>query len=194
MNNFIEYFYNLKIKNIIYSDKYYYFNYNGYNYKLYIIDNTINLNLIIYIDKQLLNHTLISEIIINKDGNYISSYNGINYILIKIYVNDNKSISLEDINNIANILYTYKLNINWGNLWSKKIDYLEDLINENGKKYPIITDSFNYFIGMAENAISYYNDIKIDPNYRYVISHKKINDLEDIYNPLNMIFDYQARY
>ena len=111
MNNFIEYFYNLKIKNIIYSDNYSYFNYNGYNYKLYIIDNTINLNLIIYIDKQLLNHTLISEIIINKDGNYISSYNGINYILIKIYVNDNKSISLEDINNIANILYTYKLNI-----------------------------------------------------------------------------------
>ena len=67
---------------------------------------------------------------------------------------------------------------------------------ENGKKYPIIVNSFNYFVGMAENAISYYNDIKIEDNYKYVISHKNIrfNDtIEVLYNPLNIIFDYRAR-
>ena len=49
---------------------------------------------------------------------------------------------------------------------------------------------------MAENAISYYNDIQIDNNYKYVISHKnfRFNDtVEALYNPLNIIFDYRAR-
>ena len=196
MNNFIEYFYNIKIQKIMYNNKYYSFIYNGYVYKLYILDNNININMIIDIDKRLLGHTLISEIIMNKDREYISKYNGVNYILIKIYVNINKSISLEEINYLANTLYMEKLNINWGKLWSIKIDYLEDLINENGKKYPIIVDSFNYFVGMAENAISYYNDIIIDNNYKYVISHKKINiydSVESLYNPINIIFDYRAR-
>ena len=49
---------------------------------------------------------------------------------------------------------------------------------------------------MAENAISYYNDILDTNNYRYVISHKSIRwnySLEDLYNPLNIIFDYPVR-
>ena len=191
MNNFIEYFYGIKISKIIYNDMYYSFIYNKYIYKLYMIDNDVNINFAVNVDKLLLGHTLISEIIINKDNNYISSYNGINYVLIRIYANVKKSISLEEIDYLANMLYSEKLNINWGNLWSKKIDYLEDLINENGKKYPIIVDSFNYFVGMAENAINIFNS-----NYKYVISHKSIrfNDsVEVLYNPLNIIFDYRAR-
>jgi len=118
------------------------------------------------------------------------------YILIKIYSNINKSISLEEISFISNSLYKEDININWGLLWAKKIDYLEDLINENGKKYPLIVDSFNYFVGIAENAISYFNSIVLDSNYKYVISHKtiKINDtVETLYNPLNITFDYRVR-
>ena len=81
-------------------------------------------------------------------------------------------------------------------LWSNKIDYIEEMIAENGKKYPIIVDSFNYFVGLAENAISYYNSIPINNNYTYYISHKRIriNDTtESLYNPLNIIFDYKVR-
>ena len=86
--------------------------------------------------------------------------------------------------------------VDWGLLWSKKIDYLEDLINENGKKYPLIVDSFNYFVGMAENAIGYFNSIGFNKNYRYVVSHKVIKDddsVEVLYNPMNIIFDYKVR-
>jgi hypothetical protein len=85
---------------------------------------------------------------------------------------------------------------NWGELWANKIDYLEELINENGKKYPIIVDSFNYFVGMCENAISYFNSIIIDSNYKYAVCHKKIwgeNTIECLYNPLNIIFDFRVR-
>ena len=196
MNNFIVYFYNIEPDKIIFNSKYYSFYNDGYLYHLYLIDNNLNINMIENINRKLLGYTLISEIIINKDGNYVSYYNNQNYVLIKIYVNVKKKISLEEINYLANALHSQKLKINWGMLWSIKIDYLENLINENGKKYPLLVDSFNYFVGMAENAISYYNDIDINDGYNFVISHKVIrfNDtIEALYNPLNIIFDYLAR-
>ena len=196
MNNFVDYFYNMNINDIKYQGNYYSFIYKGFTYKLYLVDNNININYMLNINKRLIRHTLSSEIIINKDNEYISKYDDKSYILIKVFVSNNKKITLDEINYLANSLYTDNINSNWGLLWEKKIDYLENLIYENGKKYPIMVDSFNYFVGMAENAISYYNDILDTNNYRYVISHKNIrwNDsLEDLYNPLNIIFDYQVR-
>ena len=49
---------------------------------------------------------------------------------------------------------------------------------------------------MTENAISYYNNIIFNDEYDYVISHKiiRFNDnIDIIYNPLNIIFDYRVR-
>ena len=196
MNNFIEYFYGIKVQNVIYNDKYYSFIYDGYVYRLYIYENDVDISFLYNINKQLINNTLMSQIILNKDNNVISSYNGISYILIKVFVNINKNISLEEISFISNSFSKEKLNINWGTLWSNKIDYLEDLINENGKKYPLIVDSFNYFVGMCENAIAYFNSIILDNNYKYVVSHKKIkfdDTVDSLYNPLNITFDYKVR-
>ncbi len=197
MNNFIEYFYGIKTDRVIYNDKYYSFSYNGYVHKLYIYDGDYkSLKELYETNKKLVVNTLMSEIIINKNNDLISMYNGIAYILIKIFVNINKSISLEEITFISKSLYKENLNVNWGILWSNKIDYLEDLINENGKKYPLIVDSFNYFVGMCENAIAYFNNINLDSNYKYVVSHKAIKSddtIESLYNPLNIIFDYQVR-
>ena len=196
MSNFIEYFYNIKTNNIKNNKYYYTFIYNGYIYKLYIYDDNRDVNLIVNINKQMLGKTLVSEIILNKNNNPISIYNGIPYILIKLYVSKNKNISLEEISYLSNSLFTNNINVDYGLLWSRKIDYLEELINENGKKYPLIVDSFNYFVGLAENAITYYNNIYINHKYTYYITHKYIkysdND-EVLYNPLNIIFDYKVR-
>lgn len=197
MNNFIEYFYGMRISRIIHNEKYYSFIYNNFVYRLYPLDNSIDVNSLYEVNKKLLYNTLMSEIIINKDGFIISSYNNISYILIKLFVNSDKTITLDEIAFLSNFSYKTKNDyINWGNLWSKKIDYLEDLIHENGKKYPLIVDSFNYFVGMAENAISYFNKIKLNFDYKITISHKiiKYSDCIDvIYNPLNIIFDYRVR-
>lgn len=196
MINFLEYFYNIKINKINNNYKYYSFNYNNYLYKLYIYEENNDVNLLYNICQKLSTNTLISEIIKNKNNEIITTYNNINYILIKIYINPKKEISLNEISHINNSLYTENLNIDWGQLWSKKIDYLENLIHENGKKYPLITDSFNYYVGLAENAISYYNNIEKNDNQKYYITHKKIkiNDtIESLYNPLNIIFDYKVR-
>lgn len=196
MKNFIEYFYNMRIDKIVYVDGYYYFVLNSYIYKLYVYDDYKDVNFLVEVNKRLVGNTLMSEIIINRNGEAISNYNNNSYILIRIYVNINKIISLEEISYLANSLHRENMQINWGNLWSRKIDYLEELINENGKKYPVIVDSFNYFVGMAENAISYYNNVGLSENYKYVISHRiiRFNDtVECLYNPLNIIFDYRVR-
>ena len=196
MNNFIYYFYNIKVENLYTYQKYYTFTHNGYIYRLYQIEENINSKFIIDIDRKLLGYTLINEIIFNKDKDIISTYNNKQYILMKIYTNTQKKITLEEIYYLANTLKVPSQKIKWSTLWERKIDYLEKIISENGKKYPLITDSFNYFIGMTENAISYYNNIEFKQNDNYVISHKRIrynDNIDVIYNPLNIIFDYRIR-
>lgn len=196
MVNFIEYFYNIHVNSIKNTGKYYVFVHNNYLYKLYIYEDNKNVNQTVNINQKLLHKTLVSEIILNNKHNPISIYNNIPYILIKVYTSSNKPITLEDISFLSNSLYTTNIDINWGKLWSNKIDYLEELIHENGKKYPLIVDSFNYFVGMSENAISFYNNIKIDNNHIYYIGHKQLkltDNIQDFYNPLNLIFDYKVR-
>ncbi len=198
MNNFIDYFYNIKVNEIVNNGKFYSFVYNKFIYQVFPINNNIIINIsnLVDINKKLLGYTLVSEIIVNKDNSYISYFNKQGYILLKIFANINKKITLSEITYLADNLHTKKDNNNWGILWERKIDYLEKLIKENGKKYPLIVDSFNYFVGMAENAICYYNDILIPRDYEYVVSHRNIrfNDKVDaLYNPLNIIFDYKSR-
>ena len=197
MNNFIKYFYGINVDKVIYNEKYYSFLYQGYVFRLYPYqDSYRNVNSLYELNLKLVGNTLMSEIVVNRNNEIVTSYNGVSYILLKLFVNINKGISLDEISSFASFSYQEKLNVNWGLLWSNKIDYLEDLINENGKKYPLIVDSFNYFVGMAENAISYFNSILIDPNYKYVISHKVIrwDDMVDVlYNPMNIIYDFRVR-
>lgn len=189
----------MKVTNTNFINNYYEFNHNNNYYRLYILNeeyNIYNYNNIYTINKELINNTLISEIILNKDKNIITTYHNINYILLKINCNINKNITLEEIDYLSKVKIVNNNKSNWGLLWSKKIDYLEELISENGKKYPQVVNSFNYFIGLSENAISYYNNIDIDNNMMHYISHKRLkptDKVDSLYNPLNIIYDYRVR-
>lgn len=202
MKNIINYFYNLNITELTNKDNIYSFYDNDELYHFYIYNNNIkNLDLTKDIDDSLKKDTLIHEIIINKDNSIITYYNNIPYILCKINININKPITLGEINYLASKVISTNSKItyhSWQDLWSIKMDYLEKVINENGKKYPIIVDSFNYFVGMAENAISYYNNLsnKEVDNNSLVISHRIINindTVYAIYDPVNIIIDHKAR-
>ena len=202
MKNIINYFYNLNITKLTNKDNIYSFYDNDELYHFYIYNNNIkNIDLTKDIDDSLKNDTLIHEIIINKDNSIITYYNNIPYILCKINININKPITLGEINYLSSkvIITNSKITYHsWQDLWSIKMDYLEKVINENGKKYPIIVDSFNYFVGMAENAISYYNNLsnKEVDNNSLVISHRIINindTVYAIYDPVNIIIDHKAR-
>lgn len=202
MKNIINYFYNLNITKLTNKDNIYSFYDNDELYHFYIYNNNIkNIDLTKDIDDSLKKDTLIHEIIINKDNSIITYYNNIPYILCKINININKPITLGEINYLSSKVISTNSKItyhSWQDLWSIKMDYLEKVINENGKKYPIIVDSFNYFVGMAENAISYYNNLsnKEVDNNSLVISHRIINindTVYTIYDPVNIIIDHKAR-
>ena len=121
---------------------------------------------------------------------------------MEINVNKDMRINLAEIcyinNNSINIECDNVINRNdWVTLWEIKNDYFEAQINEIGKKYPNLCNYANYYIGLAENAISYVrNAQKIDDVALLSICHKRINysdDLLSLYNPVNFICDYRVR-
>lgn len=145
------------------------------------------------------------DIILNRLGNVLTKVGDNYYILLKL--NANKD---EEINFITICEYIDKLKLNstnsklyrnnWGDLWSKKIDYFEYQIKELGKDKPIILDSFSYYIGLAENAICYVNKINrvigISDNDNIVLSHRRVfypNTNLNYLNPLSFIFDLEVR-
>ena len=75
------------------------------------------------------------------------------------------------------------------------IDYYESQIGQNEKKYPLIRESFDYFIGLGENAISYLvntkKEIQKEINDNKVLSHNNLYN--SLYDPLNIIIDHKSR-
>lgn len=199
MKNIINYYYNFKISDIRQRDGITYF-FIG-NIKYVFIPYTKDLEIITGIYE--LNHSLISrsvfvhQIILNVQGQILTYVNNEYYIMIKIMYPENK-FGLQDIlylNNIEldspNIL---KRN-NWSVLWSDKNDYLEYQVSQLGKKFPIIRESFAYYLGLAETSISLVNELDLKDTKLY-LSHIRIKNeytLYDLYNPLNMILDYKVR-
>jgi len=205
MKNNIMYYYNLQIENIYQSNNNYYFEINKEQYEFVIYERNIKEQNAIYeLNKKMIEkNTLVHEIIVNKDNYIVTTINNIPYILYKIYINKNKEISLHELTYLSNYKFEYneilKRN-DWNILWSKKIDYLEYQINQIGKKYPIIVDSFAYFEGLAENAISYIKNTKLETKKEDsdigTITHRKIkeyNKLNCIYDPQNIIIDHKSR-
>lgn len=143
-------------------------------------------------------NVLIDEIILNKDGSYFSQINGNNYILLKINEN-NLSKSLVEINSFDKLLKTSKKEeidyVSWNVLWAMKIDYYEKNAMKIIEKNRKVKESFDYFVGMAENAIVYVKEtLEEEKEEPLVISHKRFNnDFTGILNPFNFVIDYEAR-
>lgn len=203
MKNAINFYYNLKPENINNYNNYYYFYYNKYLYVLLLYNEDLKyINDIYNLNVSLLSLNIpIHQIIINKNNSIISLINNNYYILYKILIkNYNRKINIKDINYLNSIIITNNIDNNWDYLWSTKVDYLEYQINQSGKKYPLIVESFSYFVGLTENAISYAKnttlELKKDYNNIGVITHKKLNindTLFNLYDPLNITIDYKIR-
>lgn len=200
MKNIIEFYYNIRIDEIHNKDDYYFFvlNKNHYIFKPYFDD--IGKTLDIYkLNRLLSERTNIDNIILNRYGNPITKVNNSFYVLI--LSNNRNNFTLADISNMANVsdinnqpLDKLERN-NWEILWANKIDYFEMQVHENAKKYPLIRESFDYFIGLSENAISYLVNTKreVSPTIydMKVISHNSLNN--SLYDPSNIILDHKAR-
>lgn len=205
MEQFLKYFYNIYVDKVYSDGEKYYFYLNGSLYHLVDCFRTKEeINDISNICSYLLTHNFpVSELILNNRGEYISLYENNNYILLKINCTLSKDIDINDIIKMNNILTLNGKNRhlyrnNWGELWESKVDYFEYQVKELGLNKSIILNSFSYYIGLAENAISIANITMLSNTNdgQVTLSHKRIHypNMEiDFFNPLNFIFDLKIR-
>ncbi len=205
MKNTINYYYNLNPNKINQIFHYYYFYVDNELYFFKIFTRRENdIQAIYQFNQELLKRNiLVNEIINNRTNTIITYVNQIPYLLTKISININKPIYLSEISYLSNIRISYHEQLmrgNWAKLWTLKIDYFEYFHEQNYQKYPLLSNSFNYFVGLSENAISYLNYTissfspeRVDVG---VLSHDIIS-LDDtiyaLYDPQNIIIDHKAR-
>ena len=205
MKNTINYYYNLNPKKINHLFNYYYFYLNNelYYFKIYE-HNPKDAPILQKFNQELLaKNILINEIIPNRLGNPLTIVNQVPYILMKINININKPITLAEISYLSTTKINYPkelMRANWTNLWINKIDYLEYYQEQNSKKYPLLATSFNYFIGLSENAITYLNQtiaiLSPENTDIGVLSHDLISiddTVYSLYDSQNIIIDHKAR-
>lgn len=207
MKEIINYNYNFDITELDENKNYSSFTYYGEEfYFVFFNRNEEELNDIVDVCNELKTKGVrVHDIVLNRDRKLITKVGDIYYILLKL--NTNKSDIINFIN-VCDFSTKLKLNAknsklyrnNWGELWSKKIDYFEFQIREIGKDKKIILDSFSYYIGLAENAISYVNKankvIGINDNDSITLSHRRIfypNTALNYLNPLSFVFDLEVR-
>lgn len=193
MDKFIEYYYNfLNIKSSK-KNECYSFMYNNESYIFCPLTRSKKeMDEIILLTKW---NKFMDKIILNINNDYITQIYNSNYILIKhnsnIYMDGYKYLLLKKSNQVG--IYNSDKS-NWLELWSKKVDNIEHIVNQTNRKYGIINNSINYYIGMAETAIAYIRNIFDSNKYfgKKVISHIRMTD-SDIFNPQNLIIDYEGR-
>ena len=201
----------------------YYYNFNiadvenwGDNYRFYYLDQLFyfvpfkraeaELDDIINVSKELKQKNIeVHDIVMNKFGRVITNIQNINYILLRTIGDISQEYEINDIIKMNNMLILNenksKLYRNsWASMWSAKLDYFEYQISELGKDKALVLDSFSYYLGLGENAISYLNEItsKYTPSKddRICLSHKRIdvpNYKLNYLNPLSFIMDYEVR-
>lgn len=204
MDNYINYYYELYPGNIIKNGENYTFVLNNEKYYLIpYIRNMDELDILVRLNKEMIERgSLVHEIILNKDKKAVILINDMYYSLLRVYINESKNVDLMDIvfmlNNNDGIINNNILSrTNWSKLWEEKIDYFEYHIGHLIKKYLYIYKTTDYYIGLGENAISYYKNVEGKGiNSPISVSHKRINynsTLFDLYNPFNLIIDYKVR-
>lgn len=201
----------------------YYYNFNiadvenwGDNYRFYYLEQLFyfvpfkraeaELDDIINVSKELKQKNIeVHDIVMNKFGRVITNIQNINYILLRTIGDISQEYEINDIIKMNNMLILNenksKLYRNsWASMWSAKLDYFEYQISELGKDKALVLDSFSYYLGLGENAISYLNEItsKYTPSKddRICLSHKRIdipNYKLNYFNPLSFIMDYEVR-
>lgn len=201
MNNAILFFYNINVSNVKKINKNYYFQYLNNNYGIYSYNRDISDAEALYsLNLELLNRGLVGyQIILTKNKEVLFIYEDNYYIMMKLPNIKNRIINYNDILyfdfEISNNIYQRLDKSNWNTLWSNKIDFIEYQFKQMNNKYPILNDVIDYFIGIWENAISYYTNNVNFKHLKYVC-HKRIDidmDLYDFLNPLNFVIDYKER-
>ncbi len=201
MKNVLQYYYNLNPISIHRFNENYKCLINNQEYLFYQVEKTVQEVL----DIQKLSAYLLKkgipchQIMLNINDLPLTYVDGLSYVLLRIFV-ANREFKYEDLLTFSNQIiekgsFAFLERHKWYELWTQTIDYIEYQTSQFGKNYPIIRQSINYYIGLAETAISLISD-EDSRNLYLSISHKRIKSkykLQDLYNPLYLIIDTRVR-
>ena len=206
MKETLEYYYNLNIDNLEELDGKYHFKIENqdfffvfYNRGLEELEDIIEV-----CNEMFLKGINVHEVIRNRNNSFLTKVNEYNYILFRVN-NLSEEYDIFDMVNISNklILNNNKSSLyrnNWGSLWSDKIDFFEYQVRELGIEKNVVKSSFSYYVGLAENAISYVNNAVLKyggvSSGRIVLSHRRVffpNYRLSYMNPLSFVFDLEVR-
>lgn len=206
MKETLEYYYNLDIYNLEELDGKYHFKIENqdfffvfYNRGLEELEDIIEV-----CNEMFLKGINVHEVIRNRNNSFLTKVNEYNYILFRVN-NLSEEYDIFDMVNISNklILNNNKSSLyrnNWGSLWSDKIDFFEYQVRELGIEKNVVKSSFSYYVGLAENAISYVNNAVLKyggvSSGRIVLSHRRVfypNYRLNYMNPLSFVFDLEVR-
>ena len=201
MKNKIEYYYKLINISLYEKNHKYMFYYNGNRYMYFICNRNINeLNEIYML---LSGNNKYHKIVLNINKEVLTFIDNKPYILVQLHNYHDKELI-----NIKDFCFFQKIDVNkysflnrgdWYNLWCKKIDYIIYQRKHINQKYLILDQYLDYYIGLSENAISYFKDtitkLKPSNNDQYVLTHRRISSMYklDFYNVDNLIIDHPSR-
>ena len=190
MRNVLKYYYNLTFDDIEEHDDYAILRImeDIYIFKKFIQDEEETK----YISSLLIKNQIpVHLMVYNKENSLYTLFEKEKYVLIKL-----QNIAIEIDNDFIMIPTSANI-VDVAGLWSKKIDYYMQQIRELGLGKEILINAFNYYIGMAENAISLYNrSMKLSGEVGYAISHRRIyypNYSINYNDPTNMLIDIRIR-
>ena len=160
-------------------------------YMLEVVHSIKELNEIYYLTSKLKVKNY-NQIVITKFNELFFEHNATKYVLIKT-INTTPHHESEIIKKEKIVNNNYLLDrSNWYFLWCKKNDYFEYQNSHITRKYKFIDESTDYYIGMAETAISYLKYNINSTNDYLTICHKRIKP-EEMNNPMNLILDHRER-
>lgn len=205
MKETLEYYYGLDIESIEELDGKYHFKMENQDYFFVFYNRGFEeLEDIINVSNEMVKKGInVHKILINRNNSFLTKVGEYNYILFAVS-NLNEEYDIFDMVKISEklVLNNNKSNLyrnNWGTLWSEKIDYFEYQVRELSIEKDVVKNSFSYYVGMAENAISYVNNTNMkygEDAYRIVLSHRRVfypNYKLNYLNPLSFVFDLEVR-
>lgn len=197
MKNVLNYYYNINPENLIQVGENNYSFYLDYH-KFYLLKLTRPKDDLDELVKVFQNKSkYFHRIIMNKFGLISTKVEKEEYVLLKIVGTENEEVTITDILNSRIVIEGNTiLNRNtWGVLWERKTDYLEYQVSELATNYKVIHRSFSYYVGLAENAIEYFNMLNTNGGV-LTISRRRVRYplyIRDYNDPLELVVDYSVR-
>lgn len=191
MKNTIMYYYGFENISIIRQERRKYIKHNN---DLYIICRIYNEKETLELYEITKDIPFFYEFVLNKDGSIFTMYQDFLFVLLKINDINPKISQNKNQIRLDNTKKYYLDRSDWYELWTRKNDYYEYQYEHIKGKHKVIDESINYYIGLAENAISYIASIpsNLKVQEKRGLYPKRIIERE-YHNPLNYVIDYKER-